>query len=378
MLLNKIGLLLTIQGLCSKFASSQDTASTYINCFASLPSDFSLDNSYAYQASSYCHDKCLAKGSSYFALFNHGDCYCGNSNPTNSESTSSSCNTYCYGYDQEMCGGTSSYSVYSIGTPSDDDTSSVSSKSGTTTLSSSTNSQSSASKGSTTSQSSSTSLNTGGSTSLSSQGTSAGTSTLQETTSVVYQTEIHTEGGSTIYLTNTITKSSSAQETGSANSTTTGKSTNAKKKTNVGAIVGGVVGGVCGAIIVAVVILFMVRHINMRREEARMEKEYQEAIKPVEFNDYDTTTSVPGGGIVRGDSLMTNNDVRTNNTAYASSLTSQGLPLTSSFVADERLPPHPVSNPFDDSRRISNGSILHGPTSSGGKVLTVVNPDEVD
>ena len=75
---------------------------TYMNCYVSLPSDFSSDNTYAYQTSSYCYSRCQQKGAAYFALFNHNQCFCGNTSP--SSQTSSSCNTYCFGYAQEMCG----------------------------------------------------------------------------------------------------------------------------------------------------------------------------------------------------------------------------------------------------------------------------------
>ena len=40
-----------------------------------------------------------------------------------------------------------------------------------------------------------------------------------------------------------------------------------------------------GAVAIALCILLIVRHINMKREQDRMEKEYQEAIKPVEYPD---------------------------------------------------------------------------------------------
>lgn len=135
-------------------------------------------------------------------------------------------------------------------------------------------------------------------------------------------------GGSTVYVTQSITQSaSSASETSS-----TKKSSKPK---NLGAIIGGVVGGVCGAAAVAVGILLVIRHINIKREQERMEKEYQEAIKPVDFDDtlYQSSVSSRKGGV----------------------------------------------NPFDDTRRISNGSLEQDtvvPSPHNHNVLTVVNPDE--
>lgn len=133
-------------------------------------------------------------------------------------------------------------------------------------------------------------------------------------------------------MTNTITKS--AQNSGSATGTAASDSTSGKsthKKANVGAIVGGVVGGVVGAVVIALGILLIVRHINMKREQDRMEKEYQEAIKPVEYPDK----------------------------LYASSFSSNHGPSSGS-VEEQHTNVPTDTNPFDDSRRISNGTFING------------------
>lgn len=321
---------------------------TLINCFGSLPSSFTLDDTYEFQTSGYCYGQCNAKGYSYFALSQHDQCYCGSDNPASSESTSSSCTAYCFGYSAEMCGGTSAFSVYSVADTSSSSGSSVSSSSLLSSSSSpSSSSPTSSSTSSTTTASSSTSpLSSSQETSTSS--TVSHSTSSSPATSVVYSTSFRTESGSTVYVTNTIT---AAQGTSSANSTSTGDSSNSethKKKANIGAIVGGVVGGVGGALVIGVGILLIIRHINQRREQERMEKEYQEAIKPVEYNDKAKHGS--------------------------SSLSLTNAPSSGSFDEDRRNVSS--NNPFDDSRRISNGSILNGTTPGNPKILTVVNPDE--
>lgn len=163
---------------------------------------------------------------------------------------------------------------------------------------------------------------------------------------MVYVTNVQTDGGSTVYVTSTITTSKQGMPTAAADINQSDKSN--KKKVNVGAIVGGVVGGVAGALLIAAAVLLTLRHINKKREQERMEKEYQEAIKPVEYGD----KSLPHG---------------------SSSTSLNNLPSSGSFEDTTRVS---HANPFDDSRRISNGSILHAPNTASTKILTVVNPDE--
>lgn len=309
-------------------------ADTYINCFSSLPSSFSLKDSYAYQTSSYCSEQC--SGYSYFALFNHSDCYCGNDDPTSTESTTDTCNAYCYGYGSEMCGGEDAYSVYSLN--SDTDSSSASGSSITSSRSSASGS----------------SVTTSPITSI------AGSSTAGDGTSVVYSTTFHTEGGSTVFVTNTITQNSVA--TGTSRSSSSSK----KKKTNIGAIVGGVVGGVVGAIVIAVIALFGLRHYNMKKEEDRMEKEYQEAIKPVEYteNNINDTITLSSHG-------SRSFDGNTKDDGVFMKSNSNGNIKNNSALTN--------NNPFDDTKHISTGSVLFDQAANGqGNVLTVVNPDQDD
>ncbi|EDO14629.1 hypothetical protein Kpol_322p6 [Vanderwaltozyma polyspora DSM 70294] len=370
---------------------------TLLNCYGSLPSGFTFSNQNVYQSSQYCYDQCSNSGYSYFALFNHGSCYCGNTDPS-SLSTSSSCDAYCNGYKQEMCGGTSAYSIYRIGNGNSNNNAQSSS--------SSTNSGRNAGTSSSTSSSTSTTSNNlvgvgnvaGSSSSSPSSASTSQTTTLfpasslsgdgssgdsastgdettanentsatdgnNEVTSVIYSTAYHTEGGSTIYITNTITQvenTSSATASSGSDSDPNSASTsgNNSKKTNVGAIVGGVVGGVGGAIAVTVIVLLIIRNINKRREEERMEKEYQEAIKPVEYSN----------NSVFSKNTDDHNNNNNNSDFYSSSVSSHR-----NLQVDGDANANTSEDPFDDSRRISIGSVFE--TGKGNKVLTVVNPDE--
>lgn len=171
---------------------------------------------------------------------------------------------------------------------------------------------------------------------------------------MVYSTSLQTQSGSVIYVTNTIIQSASGTasnsgSTSSSDSNDKDESGKQKKKVNIGAVVGGVVGGVGGALVVGAAVLLIIRHTNKKREQERMEKEYQEAIKPVEYGDKFTHG--------RSSSVSINNG-----------------PSSGSFEEDRRNVSS--NNPFDDSRRISNGSIINANSSGNQKILTVVNPDE--
>lgn len=170
---------------------------------------------------------------------------------------------------------------------------------------------------------------------------------------MAYSTSTNTESGSVVYVTNTITQSATASQSSTNNLNDANNRNDPgghRKKANIGAIVGGVVGGVGGAAVIAAIVLLIIRHLNKRREQERMEKEYQEAIKPVEYADK------PMHGA--SSSLSINNE-------------------HSSGSFDDERKNAPANNPFDDSRRISNGTVamnFNAPVNQ--KILTVVNPDE--
>lgn len=293
-----------------------------VGCFGSLPSSYSLNDTYQYQSSLYCSQMCDGLGSSYMALFNSDECYCGDVDPSGTESTSDSCDASCYGYPEENCGGTDAYLVYMLGSVS----SASSSSSGASKSGSTTSTVSSSSSGSSSTATATTSSN---SDSTLSTATSSASSSISGA-NIAYSTSTQMVGGSTIIVTATLSASATASSTSSSSS---------KKKANVGAIVGGTVGGVAGLVLIAVATIFILRHYSRRKENERLEKEYQEAIKPVEYDE-------------NKDNL------------YASS------------VSDNH---GPLGDPFDDTRRISTGSLAqasHLASQEPHNKLTVVNPDQ--
>lgn len=395
-----------------------------INCYSSLPSGFSKDNTDQYQSSSLCHSACDGKGYKFFALTDHSDCYCGNTNPLSSSLTvSSQCNTYCFGYSQEMCGGASAYSIYSISddldTSNDGSDNSAGTTKSTSTTTSTTDSKTTILSPTTTNPTSSiptlvavSNINVAESSLTTTNPTTTPTTTTSDTndattantldtttsaqvstiitaedviqTSVITSTALHTQGGSTIFVTNTITKSSQLLPTNNVTNSTlsnNNKNGNVKKKVNVGAIAGGVVGGVVGALIIIVLLILGVRHYNMKREEARMEKEYQEAIKPVEYVPNDTFTN-SSNSIVMNDNKLGENDFdnsnisnNTNNTNYNDTNNNNNANnVTNNKNNNDNIYLKTPDNPFDDSRRISTGSIISNGNTHNK--LTVVNPDE--
>ena len=444
----------------------------YMNCYDGLPAGYTKENTYEYQTSSYCYNACAKQGAKYFALFDHNTCFCGDSSPESDSSISISnkCNTYCFGFGSEMCGGTSSYSVFSISDDPDNvygggnsnansnsnsdskqnpnsvdsSSSSISSSSSSPdTSSSSSNLQASSQQGPTTSsittatdligtastQTGAAVINNNGS--PTSQNTASGntntpkdqtttaagttattspetTATKTESTStpittslasvsvvesvvtsslvtsVFYSTTYHTEGGSTVYVTNTIIQSTYVtgyiMATG-ANYNNSGNNNSDHHKMNIKAVVGGVVGGVVGVLIVGIVVLFAVRRYNRKREEDRMEKEYQEAIKPVEYtgtniNDILSISSNGSFSFVDKNNGTTNTNGNPNGNGILDGANSSSNDFGD--ILRGGAPPK-MSNPFDDSRRVSYGSVFYDePRRNGGHVLTVVNPDQTD
>ncbi|KAJ5942151.1 hypothetical protein N7516_002319 [Penicillium verrucosum] len=111
---------------------------TLKGCYSSVPG-YGKSTSWTYQSSGWCLDHC-AKDYATFALTGGSDCVCGNTMPPDSAKVSSDkCSTSCSGWPDDMCGGSSYYSVYTTNLEDDVPTYSDSSdsKSTTTTKSSS-------------------------------------------------------------------------------------------------------------------------------------------------------------------------------------------------------------------------------------------------
>ncbi|KAL6930294.1 hypothetical protein ACO0R3_003408 [Hanseniaspora guilliermondii] len=270
---------------------------TYLDCYGSLPSSFSFYDSYDFQSPGWCSTQCTNADSNnkYFALFNHSDCYCSSEYiDFSSVSTSSSCTAYCFGYSSEMCGGTSdAYSIYefddaissssssasgSSSSSSASSTSSVGSSISVTTLSKS--SSSSSSESSSTSDSSTSSESSTSST-ASSNIERATTVTSLVTSQIVYSTDSNNSGTSQIVVTEVVSTviSTATKEVVQSSSS----DNHHKSNKHIGPIVGGVVGGVAGLLILAFLALLLAKKISKKREAERLEREYQEAIKPRAF-----------------------------------------------------------------------------------------------
>lgn len=272
------------------------SAYTYLDCYGSLPSSFSFYDSYDFQSPGWCSTQCTNSDSSnkYFALFNHSDCYCSSEYiDFSSISTSSSCTAYCFGYSSEMCGGTSdAYSIYEFDDAISSSSSSASGSSSSSTTSSSTSADSSVST-TTLSKSSSSSSSESSSTSSESSSSSSSSSTTSSnverattvtsliTSQIVYSTDSNNSGTSQIVVTEVVSTviSTATKEVVQSSSS----DSHHKSNKHIGAIVGGVVGGIAGLLILAVLALLLVKKISKKREAERLEREYQEAIKPRAF-----------------------------------------------------------------------------------------------
>ncbi|AMD20725.1 HDL019Wp [Eremothecium sinecaudum] len=302
---------------------SVSAVGTDLGCYSSIPQSF-LDHEYQfnYQSSLACSQSCEKEGATYFALHNYGYCYCGNTDPSNL-SKSNDCDTYCYGYAEENCGGKNAYRIFKM----DED---GSGSGGGQQGSASPSSPPSGSNGGTPS----TNTNQQTAPPGASNDPQQGSPTTVEPT-VVTMTSIETRGGSVVYVTTNAPADSSPSSTSSGSSD---NSKNSGKSVQTSTLIGAIVGSVVGLVLFALLLLIALRRIAARREQARMEKEYQEAIKPV---DYDETMYLP--------SVLTDKTLHEKTSAKM--------------------------NPFDDNRRFSTGSVVIDSPVIANTTLTVVNPD---
>nr|KAG7880461.1 hypothetical protein KL937_002023 [Ogataea polymorpha]KAG7889257.1 hypothetical protein KL936_002831 [Ogataea polymorpha]KAG7894708.1 hypothetical protein KL908_002080 [Ogataea polymorpha]KAG7899698.1 hypothetical protein KL935_003239 [Ogataea polymorpha]KAG7906538.1 hypothetical protein KL907_002178 [Ogataea polymorpha] len=244
-------------------------------------------------SSFHCSSECSSY--KYIALTNGNECYCGDDEPSSSDS-SNSCDTSCDGYPSEKCGGSDAYTVYGL---SDNDaydnwsSSGVSSSTGWSSVSSSTLSPSSSS-----SIPSSSSLSTAQTT----QTSSSSSSTQESTSSTQTPTETPTTSSQSsssstsptvtaTVLTSTVSKEGSKQTTvvyitqstslSSASASADSSSRSDSKSSNKGAIIGGAVGGAVGASILIGGIFFLIfrRRRDSGDDMAVDDLAYEEALK---------------------------------------------------------------------------------------------------
>ncbi|CCH41154.1 Receptor-type tyrosine-protein phosphatase alpha [Wickerhamomyces ciferrii] len=321
-----------------------------IGCYSSLPSSFSDQSTFNFQSSSHCSDQC--SNYAYFALTKGNTCICGNSKP--SGSTSNDCNSKCFGYGQEMCGGDDAYSVYSTGNDSnEDDSSSSSSGSGNTDSTTSSSTSTSTSSTSTSSTNSPTTTTNSQSTTTTSSSSNPTTTSNSNTSSK--ETVLTTNDGgktSTVVQTVAATESSSptssnqqSSSTSSSNASSSSSSDSKKdddkggKKTNlVGPVVGGVVGGVALVALISLLFFFLRRRTSTKRDAELADSAYYDAIK------------------------------RDNSTV--------ARPLSNPFLSKEDYNTDQRLNPVMlGRRRISEGSLADEADYSR-KILRVANPDD--
>lgn len=77
-------------------------ASTHVDCYSSLPSNFIDNGTWTYQSSGYCQERCVPMGYSVMAMTNGNDCWCGNELPANSTKTDT-CTDTCDGWQADAC-----------------------------------------------------------------------------------------------------------------------------------------------------------------------------------------------------------------------------------------------------------------------------------
>ena len=315
-----------------------------VGCYSQI-SNGDSQGDYQFQSSGYCSS--IGCPNSQYIAIKGKECICLSSLPSSSykEDGSSNCNIACPGYDSEMCGGSSDYSVfYGEGYNSNDDSSSsdatLSSPSSTengdseTSPSIGNNQQSSTIGGGNSASSSSNDDNDDDDNNNSSTtGQSTSVATTQTTTtnpgSIVVTTTISSSDndGGAIYSTITksvSTKTQSSSTSSSSPTTTSSSSTDSESRTestshssspsssdtkdsdsnsnssggnksSVGAIAGGVVGGVVGALLLAGVAIFFIRKRRSQDDYDDYDEEGFYNEKPVTGGGFGAGAGAAGG-----------------------------------------------------------------------------------
>ncbi|KAL8797569.1 MAG: hypothetical protein Q9195_000386 [Heterodermia aff. obscurata] len=89
---------------------------TYQGCFSSSK-PLSDQGSWTYQSPGYCQGLCVKLQKAVMGTTSGSNCFCGDQLPVASSKVSDSkCDTPCFGYDKDNCGGSDLWSVYLTGT----------------------------------------------------------------------------------------------------------------------------------------------------------------------------------------------------------------------------------------------------------------------
>ncbi|KAG5422094.1 hypothetical protein I9W82_001187 [Candida metapsilosis] len=392
-----------------------------VGCYSKIPSDGDSQGDYAWQSSGYCST--VGCPDSQYIAIKEKECICLSSLPSSSDKVDdSSCSISCPGYGQEMCGGSTDYSIF-VGKGNNGEDTSSDSESATASESASTSASASPSLSATEASESSSTNDSGSSKTTSASRTSSSSSSSSNNNkhspsviiitstsdgsdgSVIYET-ITQSPSTTTAATATATAIATATETETGTSSSSsssssddskesgGSANTHKKSSNAGAIAGGVVGGVVGAIVVAGLAFFLVRRYRSENDD---DDDYDEE------GFYNEKSTFNGGGsgggtISRGigshkgssrkkasplDMPMINpfhhpeDDSVSNNTLTTATLSANipqyktnggaGLGQNGEFVD----PIVPMGR-----KRLSDGSLADEATDFSRKVLQVANPDE--
>lgn len=309
-----------------------------VGCYSSVDTS-SGQGTDTYMTSSLCASRC--PNSPYLALQNGDDCYCLSKKPSGL-GLASGCNVGCFGFDQQMCGGSSSFSVYTgNGVEDSEPDSSSAAETQSETLASASSS------------SATTKSNSVSETESASETDSA---TEAETESATKVTSTRSLDGSVVVKTVTALASSTAASQTTTSLPLPSATSEPKKKDSspkVGPIVGGVVGGIAAIAIIALVAFFLMR-------KRKQDDDYDEE----EF--YDKSEIARGGtkNLKRGkpsplDLPMANPFTDPSDSASGGK----------SGLVDPRLNPMMMGR-----RRLSEGS-LADETDYSRKILQVANPD---
>ncbi|AGO11755.1 AaceriADL020Wp [[Ashbya] aceris (nom. inval.)] len=306
-------------------------------CYSRVPSTFKEETLVGPLTSQLCYQRCSKKGSTYMALFAGEHCLCGDTTPDGEKSNS--CDINCPGYNSEDCGGSSAYRVYHI---ADSVSSPSSAAQGAATGASTTDLAGGGGKNPMTTNGGPTDAITttkaGGATApttaapVAATPPAVGMSTAVEVSSVVVVVTNSAGGQATV--------TTYASSTASADSAAEAEPAQKKKGPATSTLVGAIVGSLVGLLFLIFMFIYFLRRMYARREQERMEKEYQEAIKPVDYDEAMYMTPA--------------------------------LPETKELERSETT----KLNPFDDTRRISTGSLIDSSPVAANHILTVVNPDQ--
>ncbi|KAK9455777.1 hypothetical protein V1511DRAFT_510642 [Dipodascopsis uninucleata] len=352
----KFELLTGLFALLIAFASLASAAEDDKGCYSDSGSLVFVGN-YTYQSSGYCITECSSKEYAVAATTSGNECYCGNSIPDSSTS-SSHCNVGCFGYPEENCGGNGYFSVYITGAgtleSSDTDSSSgqsVSSQTSTATPSTSTTSSSTSSASSTITSISTTSSASSTVTSPQETDTAPKTaSTVVITTGVTVVTVV-----SSVPV--TASPSASASISTGGNEGSDSSNLNNSSKSSKGGLSGGAIGGIVVAIIVVLAIIALIVFFLLRRKRSLKDDDDDWNGYYGKKGNYSGSTPSAGGMIAgtagRHDKLS------------SSSFNSGGGRVN---IVDQRL------NPVMMERRLSDGSVSDEQDYSR-KILRVVNMD---